>query len=31
VLDDVAAQYDLGQWWDVQPLVNGFRLAAEAG
>ena len=31
VLDDVAAQYDVGQWWDVQPHPGGFRIAAEAG
>jgi Ser/Thr protein kinase RdoA (MazF antagonist) len=31
VLDDVAAHYDLGRWWDVQPVDNGFRVAAEAG
>jgi Ser/Thr protein kinase RdoA (MazF antagonist) len=31
VLDDVAAQYDVGQWWDVQWVGNGFRIAAEAG
>jgi Ser/Thr protein kinase RdoA (MazF antagonist) len=31
VLDDVAAQYDVGQWWDVQPAPGGFRIAAEAG
>jgi Ser/Thr protein kinase RdoA (MazF antagonist) len=31
VLDDVAAHYDVGQWWDVQPVASGFRLAAEAG
>lgn len=31
VLDDVAAHYDLGHWWDVQPVRNGFRIAAEAG
>jgi Ser/Thr protein kinase RdoA (MazF antagonist) len=31
VLDDVAAHYDLGQWWDVQSAASGFRVAAEAG
>ena len=31
VLDDVAAQYDVGQWWDVQWVDSGFRIAAEAG
>lgn len=31
MLDDVAAQYDLGHWWDVQPVGTGFRIAAEAG
>jgi len=31
VLDDVAAHYDVGQWWDVQPHPGGFRIAAEAG
>jgi Ser/Thr protein kinase RdoA (MazF antagonist) len=31
VLDDVAAHYDVGQWWDVQPVASGFRIAAEAG
>ena len=31
VLDDVAAHYDVGRWWDVQPVVGGFRIAAEAG
>src|SRR5690348_6320097 len=31
VLDDVATQYDVGQWWDVRPVVGGFRLATEAG
>jgi Ser/Thr protein kinase RdoA (MazF antagonist) len=31
VLDDVAAQYEIGQWWDVHPVATGFRLAAEAG
>ena len=31
VLDDVAAQYDVGQWWDVQPVSGGARIAAEAG
>jgi len=31
VLDDVAAQYDFGHWWDVRPVASGFRLAAEAG
>lgn len=31
VLDDVAAHYDLGHWWDVQPAASGFRVAAEAG
>jgi Ser/Thr protein kinase RdoA (MazF antagonist) len=31
VLDDVAAHYDVGQWWDVQPVAGGFRVAAEAG
>ena len=31
VLDDVAAHYDVGQWWDAQPLAGGFRVVAEAG
>jgi Ser/Thr protein kinase RdoA (MazF antagonist) len=31
LLDAVAAHYELGHWWDVQPLGNGFRIAAEAG
>jgi Ser/Thr protein kinase RdoA (MazF antagonist) len=31
VLADVAAHYDVGQWSDVQPVANGFRVAAEAG
>jgi Ser/Thr protein kinase RdoA (MazF antagonist) len=31
LLDAVAAHYDLGQWWDVQPVAGGFRVAAEAG
>src|SRR6267154_1727909 len=31
VLDDVAAHYDVGRWWDVQPVASGFRIAAEAG
>ncbi len=31
VLDDVAAHYDVGRWWDVQPVAGGFRIAAEAG
>lgn len=31
LLDAVAAHYDLGQWWDVQPAGSGFRIAAEAG
>ena len=31
LLDDVAARYDVGQWWDVQPHPGGFRIAAEAG
>jgi Ser/Thr protein kinase RdoA (MazF antagonist) len=31
VLDDVAAHYDMGQWWDVQPVSGGVRIAAEAG
>jgi Ser/Thr protein kinase RdoA (MazF antagonist) len=31
VLDDVALQYDLGQWWDIQPHLSGVRVAAEAG
>ena len=31
VLDDVAAHYELGHWWDVRPVGCGFRIAAEAG
>jgi len=31
VLDDIAAHYDLGHWWDVQPVAGGVRIAAEAG
>jgi Ser/Thr protein kinase RdoA (MazF antagonist) len=31
VLDDVAAHYDFGHWWDVQTVGSGFRIAAEAG
>jgi Ser/Thr protein kinase RdoA (MazF antagonist) len=31
VLVDVAAHYDVGQCWDMRPVANGFRLAAEAG
>jgi Ser/Thr protein kinase RdoA (MazF antagonist) len=31
VLDDVAAHYDLGHWWDVQWIATGFRIAAEKG
>ena len=31
VLDDVAAHYDVGQWWDVRLAGSGFRIAAEAG
>jgi Ser/Thr protein kinase RdoA (MazF antagonist) len=31
VLDDIAARYDLGKWWTVQPLSDGFRITAEAG
>jgi Ser/Thr protein kinase RdoA (MazF antagonist) len=31
LLDAVAAHYDLGHWWDVQPNGSGFRIAAEAG
>ena len=31
VLDDVAVQYDIGQWWDIQPHASGFQVAAEAG
>ena len=31
LLSEVEAQYDVGQWWDVQPLPGGFRIAAEAG
>jgi Ser/Thr protein kinase RdoA (MazF antagonist) len=31
MLDVVAVHYDLGQWWDVQPVGGGFRIAAEAG
>ena len=31
VLDDVAVHYDLGHWWDVQWVSNGFRIAAEKG
>ena len=31
VLDDVAGHYDVGRWWDVQPVAGGFRIAAESG
>ncbi|MGH9008523.1 MAG: hypothetical protein ACRDYF_01600, partial [Acidimicrobiia bacterium] len=31
VLDDVAAQYDVGHWSDVKWVGSGFRIAAEAG
>lgn len=31
LLDAVGAHYDLGHWWDVQPVEGGFRIAAEAG
>ena len=31
VLDDVAAHYDLGHWWDVRSVDGGFRIAADAG
>ena len=31
VLDEVAAHYDMGRFWDVQPLSDGVRIAAEAG
>jgi len=31
VLDDVARHYDMGQWWDVQPVSGGVRIAGEAG
>jgi Ser/Thr protein kinase RdoA (MazF antagonist) len=31
VLHDVAAHYDLGHWWDVRWVANGFRIAAEKG
>jgi Ser/Thr protein kinase RdoA (MazF antagonist) len=31
LLDAVAANYDLGHWWDTQPVAGGFRIAAEAG
>ena len=31
VLDEVGAQYDVGHWWDVQPVGGGVRIAAEAG
>ena len=29
--DTVATHYDLGHWWDVQPVGAAFRIAAEAG
>lgn len=31
LLDAVTAHYDLGHWWDTQPVAGGFRIAAEAG
>ncbi|MGH9009156.1 MAG: phosphotransferase enzyme family protein [Acidimicrobiia bacterium] len=31
VLDDVAAHYEFGHWWDVHWVGSGFRVAAEAG
>ena len=31
LLDDVATHYDVGHWWDVQPVGAGFRIAAETG
>ena len=31
VLDGVAAHYDVGHWWDVQPVRCGVRITAEAG
>jgi Ser/Thr protein kinase RdoA (MazF antagonist) len=31
MLNDIAAQYDLGEWSTVQPLSDGFRIAARAG
>ena len=31
LLEDIGAQYDVGQWWDVQWVGSGFRIAAEAG
>ena len=31
MLDEIAAQYDLGQWHAIEPLSGGFRIAAEAG
>src|SRR5438105_10941976 len=31
VLDDVARHYDVGHWWDVEPVSGGVRIAAEAG
>jgi Ser/Thr protein kinase RdoA (MazF antagonist) len=31
VLNEVAPHYDVGQWWDVHPVDNGFRVSAEAG
>jgi Ser/Thr protein kinase RdoA (MazF antagonist) len=31
LLDEIAVHYDLGHWWDVQWVANGFRIAAEKG
>jgi Ser/Thr protein kinase RdoA (MazF antagonist) len=31
LVDAVAAHYDLGHSWDVQPVNRGFRIAAERG
>ena len=31
MLEEVAAQYDLGRWRVLEPQTDGFRIAAEAG
>ena len=31
MLSEVGAHYDVGQWWDVQWVGSGYRIAAEAG
>ena len=31
VASEIGARYDLGEWWTVQPLSDGFRIGAEAG